>query len=511
MKAAIYCRVSTLAQGAEEKVSIPEQIAAIENYCHERNYSIVDQYKSRRPEFQRMLNDAKARKFDVIVCWAANRLSRGMYPAAALMEVIEPLNISLEAVTEKLDTNYFAMLAVVGKIEIDNIKARTSMGRRARAKAGKLLCGRANKCFGYDYDEEKGIRVINERETALVQDIFRWYTEEFLTIHGICRRLVAHVIPTPRGNKLWGSSTIYRMLTNEAYLGHTYAFTQRHIKTDEGIHVEHKQRSEWVSIEGATPKIVNQDTYDKAQARLGRNRELSKRNVQRDYLLRGFVYCSHCGRRFQGAARAYHTRSSSKTYQYYRCTSNYKVTFAPCDNQTWRASELDIIVWKEIENILSNPDVVMAGLKAVQYDDSNLMGQQLDEVNKRLKALDAEQLDLLDQSLRGFPENLIVRENEKLNTIRIELQQRKADIEGQIIVSKQTQATIEGIQRTCQLVKDNLGDLSFENKRMAFEALGVRVWLDGQRVILEGSVASIPSKRNGERMPSISACSSTQL
>ena len=146
MKAALYARVSTLGQGEEDKVSIPEQVQRIEKYCQEKDHTIADRYvdigysgaKSKRPEFQRMLNDAKANKFDLIVCWKADRLSRGMYPAAALMEVIEPLGISIEAVEENLDMNYFAMLSIVGKMELDNIKSRTQAGREGNIKMSIL-------------------------------------------------------------------------------------------------------------------------------------------------------------------------------------------------------------------------------------------------------------------------------------------------------------------------------------------------------------------------------------
>ena len=146
MRVALYARVSTPRQGEEDKVSIPEQAKRIEKYCQEKAYTIADRYvdvgysgaKSKRPEFQRMLNDAKANKFDLIVCWKADRLSRGMYPAAALMEVIEPLNISVEAVEERFDMNTFALLAVVGKIELDNIRARTQAGREGNIKQGNV-------------------------------------------------------------------------------------------------------------------------------------------------------------------------------------------------------------------------------------------------------------------------------------------------------------------------------------------------------------------------------------
>ena len=53
-------------------------------------------WTKKRPEFQRMLSDAKQGLFDTIVCWKSDRLSRGMYPAAALMEVVEAHQIRLD-------------------------------------------------------------------------------------------------------------------------------------------------------------------------------------------------------------------------------------------------------------------------------------------------------------------------------------------------------------------------------------------------------------------------------
>ena len=53
-------------------------------------------WSKNRPEFQRMLADARSGRFDTIVCWKSDRLSRGMYPAAALMEVVEAYQIEIE-------------------------------------------------------------------------------------------------------------------------------------------------------------------------------------------------------------------------------------------------------------------------------------------------------------------------------------------------------------------------------------------------------------------------------
>ena len=84
-----------------------------------------------------MLKDAQAGSFDVIVAWKSDRLSRGMYPAAALMEAIEGTEIGVEAVNDTIDLNTFGLLAAVGKIELENIRARARcQGRCENVPAG---------------------------------------------------------------------------------------------------------------------------------------------------------------------------------------------------------------------------------------------------------------------------------------------------------------------------------------------------------------------------------------
>ena len=64
-----------------------------------------------RPEFQRMLADARSGLFDTIVCWKSDRLSRGMYPAAALMEVVEAYQVQLKAVMDAIAMKTFGLMA----------------------------------------------------------------------------------------------------------------------------------------------------------------------------------------------------------------------------------------------------------------------------------------------------------------------------------------------------------------------------------------------------------------
>ena len=129
-RAAIYARVSDKSQDGEDKTSISEQKGEMEAYCERKGLTITARYQEvgrgwtkKRPEFQRMLADAKRGRFDTIVCWKSDRLSRGMYPAAALMEVVEAHQIRLEAVMDAIDMKTFGLMAAIGKIELDNFRS----------------------------------------------------------------------------------------------------------------------------------------------------------------------------------------------------------------------------------------------------------------------------------------------------------------------------------------------------------------------------------------------------
>ena len=124
-RAAIYARVSDKSQDGEDKTSISEQIGDMEAYCERKGLTIAARYQEvgrgwskKRPEFQRMLADARKGRFETIVCWKSDRLSRGMYPAAALMEVVEAHQIRLEAVMDAIDMKTFGLMAAIDKIEL---------------------------------------------------------------------------------------------------------------------------------------------------------------------------------------------------------------------------------------------------------------------------------------------------------------------------------------------------------------------------------------------------------
>ena len=193
-RAAIYARVSDKSQDTEDKTSISEQISDMEAHCQRRGLTITARYQEvgrgwskNRPEFQRMLADARRGRFDTIVCWKSDRLSRGMYPAAALMEVVEAYQIDLEAVLDAIDLKTFGLMAAIGKIELDNFRERASMGKRGSAKQGRIPVN--NVPFGYRLGEGRR-PVVVESEAEVIRRVFRMYVREGMGAPG--HRQAAH-------------------------------------------------------------------------------------------------------------------------------------------------------------------------------------------------------------------------------------------------------------------------------------------------------------------------------
>lgn len=99
-----------------------------------------------------------------------------------------------------------------------------------------------------------------------------------------------------------------------------------------------------------------------------------------------------------------------------------------------------------------------------------------------------EQEQLLHWALTGFPEETIAKENEKINHARTILQQHRAELEKGINSSTQEKMDIHNIEVACALVRKSLTELSFENKRLALEALNITVWINGENIKIEGCI-----------------------
>ncbi len=159
IKAAIYSRVSTLGHGQDPAVQTRE----LREYCQRRGWEIFDCYvdegvsgkKDSRPELNRLMADAHARRFDVVVVWRFDRFSRSVSHLCRALEIFNALKINFVSMIEQIDTTtptgtfVFHVLAAVAQSERQTTVERVRAGlRNARAKGKRL--GRPSKRVDVD-------------------------------------------------------------------------------------------------------------------------------------------------------------------------------------------------------------------------------------------------------------------------------------------------------------------------------------------------------------------------
>jgi DNA invertase Pin-like site-specific DNA recombinase len=142
-RAAVYIRISTNEQNPDlQKHELPE-------YCERRGWSVADVYedhvsggKDRRPELDRLMADAKRRKFDVVVVWRFDRFARSTSHLLRALEEFSALGIDFVSVTEAIDTStpagkmVFTVLGAVAELERSIIRERVIAGQRAAKRRG---------------------------------------------------------------------------------------------------------------------------------------------------------------------------------------------------------------------------------------------------------------------------------------------------------------------------------------------------------------------------------------
>lgn len=223
-KACVYTRVSTDAQGEMDKVSLPEQERMAKACIESKGWEYVGTYEdngytgrnTNRPALQKMLQDIKEKKVDVIVVFKLDRLSRRQKDTISIIEDILLENgVDLVSLKETLDTTtpwgraMIGILSSFNQLESENIAQRTAMGRYATAREGGYAGGKPP----LGYSAVDGQLVIVPDEAEIVRLIFS-LREEGKTLMGITNELNKRGYRSKKGNE-FKHSAIQTVLNNE--------------------------------------------------------------------------------------------------------------------------------------------------------------------------------------------------------------------------------------------------------------------------------------------------------
>lgn len=233
MRAVIYARYSTDNQRVE---SIEDQFEVCRRYIARMGWDLIDTYSDAaisgsspfRPAFQRLLADAEARRFEVVVCEAVDRLSRKLAVTADFHDRLGFARVKLHATNiGEITTLHVGVMGMMAQAYVSDLREKTKRGQLGRARAGKVPGGLA---FGYEVIPAPagatgaGERRIVAAEAEIVRHIFHNYAAG-KSARTIARELNATMIPGP-GGRPWGDTTIRGqaergtgILNNTLYIG----------------------------------------------------------------------------------------------------------------------------------------------------------------------------------------------------------------------------------------------------------------------------------------------------
>ncbi|MCU5498741.1 recombinase family protein [Bacillus wiedmannii] len=445
MKCVIYRRVSTDMQ-AEEGFSLEAQKMRLEAYAQSQGWDVVDDYMDDgysaknmdRPELQRMLKDARDRKFEIILVYKLDRLCRSTRDLNDMIEEFEENKVKFKSATEVLDTTtatgrlFINLIGTLAQWEREQTAERVTETMYNRAARGYINGGPVP--YGYTRDNKK--TVINEDEAKIVKMIFKDALSH--GTHWICKKLNDSGIKSKTG-KHWSKLTVIQMLRNPIYCGYVrYAYTT----DNETIQTK-------IQEEGFTP-IISEDFYNKVQISMDhRSKKSSKPRKNRYHYFSTILVCPHCQGKLSGVSNI----AKGKEYRYYRCLNSLRGDVV-CPGIRLRSEDVDKAFLEKIDIVIDDISIDTVNENNIDLD---LINNQLDKLKVKKARIKELYIDgIIDKGEFQKRNNEISFEEAKLI--------KKTEVEYEEI-SK------EAIVDTLKNLKDNWSIFSDEVKAQAIGSL----------------------------------------
>lgn len=482
-KWAIYGRVST--DHENQKTSIPNQLNYCTEWVHRSGGVVYDTYiddgisgKSMliRPDVQRLLADAEAKRFSGVVFNNISRFGRDnldlLWMKRKICDEWDLRMIGLEeGYDSSKDDDELLFMIHAGMSQSMRRKLSKQIKHSCIRKAERGDFPMPVPPYGYRRPRiviredgtvirPENYKLIPDPETApIIKSMF-----ELIKAGLGGRQIIAAMengdppfnrpILTRYGTKRWSNATIYKMLHNPAYKG-TLIFNKTKSKTKKN------PESEWIINENAHEAIVTQELWDEVQVILDRRRT-SKALCSDRALLSGIAKCGICG---QGMIHS-STKSPSgtvnkvyKRYYYYRCKHEHSAEKQPIIQI--REEFLDEVLLNALQEISFDLSLVD---KFVSSKKDSLHGLSI-ENTKEIKKIDKE-LAKVEKSFRKdlelYRAEVITinqfKELQEENTLaRENLTRRRALLE-------QSYTFEESLEGKVKYVKEKLAEFSQVNQ-----------------------------------------------
>ena len=421
--AAIYSRKSKITGKGESIIN------QIELCKHEGNHIGIEKFiiyedegfsgkNIKRPQFQKMLNDAKENEFSVLICYRLDRISRNISDFSTLIKKLDSLNISFISVNEQFDTStpmgraMMYIASVFAQLERETIGERVRDNMLELAKSGRWLGGQTplgyeSKMLSYvdDHLKEKTMYTLTpiKEELDVVKFIFHKYMQ-YKSISQVFICVYQKNIKTKYGAD-FNKKRIQLILRNPLYVRANEAVMHHlenigmnvmgEVDNKHGILTYNKSKgarikrdiTEWIAAVSTHDGIIAAPIWLNIQQILDENKNKAPRmGTSAAALLTGTLKCSKCGKSMI-VKHGHISVQTNKKIQYYVCSTKDHSKGERCNNPNVRVDILEKAVIDNLKNIKINRNVMLEELNKIKSDmiKNNFMLNEIDNLPGQIK------------------------------------------------------------------------------------------------------------------------------
>lgn len=301
-KGVIYARYSSERQNEQ---SIAGQVEVCTEWAKNNDIEIVHIYHDealtgktdKRPDFQRMIKDAKSERFKYILVYKLDRFARNRYDSAIYKAQLKKFNVRVISAMENIADGpegiiLESVLEGMAEYYSANLAQNVLRGMHQRAEMGKYIGGIVP--LGYKIDKDKNY-VVDEKTAPIVKRIYEMYAAGH-TLKEICAELNASGYKSATGHS-FSINSMSRILKNPKYIG--------------------RYECMGTVIDDAIPPIIDKALFDTVGQRIKRNkRSPASAKSPVNFYLTGKIFCGKCGSNMTGDSG---TSKTKDIHYYYSC------------------------------------------------------------------------------------------------------------------------------------------------------------------------------------------------
>lgn len=461
--AVIYARFSSHAQNEQ---SIEGQLRVCYDYAQREGYTVVGEYIDRaltgrsddRPNFQRMIADAKKNAFEFVIVYKLDRFTRNRYDSAIYKYKLKQCGVKVLSAMENIGDNpesiiLEAVLEASAEYYSVDLSQKIKRGRQDSAAKGKFIGGG----IPTGYKTIGGQLVIDEEKAPIIKYAFEQYAAGVPKTK-IMAELNARGLRNNNGNP-YGVTAFQRALKCEKYIG---------VLEQSGVR-----------IDGGCPALIDKETFAKVQERIKQNQHQGKGNKAKiEYLLRGKVFCGNCGSAMLGVSGK---GKHGEQHYYYSCGERRRTHICKKAHE-----KKDFIEWyiveQTVEYVLTPVRMEEIARRVVAEYDREFNNDAVKGLERRIKKLERDIDKTVDAIVEAGSRTARAKLGEKVDSMEAQKNDLEIDL-AKLRIANGIRYTEEDI---CAWIKQFCrGDLMDEEfRRRIIDVFVNSVYLYDDRVVI---------------------------